>query len=538
MFRGIKYYRIRHYIFSHGGLILEETSKKAFQSPLLLSRTAETYTPIGYEEAIAITFYYAEDNRRKPGFLRRTGERITLVAPINYALYIVDIDGRNSIIIDPNKGSELVITYYKPITSLIEEKIYKLRAAESKEFIDILTELKQVLQGMTNDKSGVEKYSIRISNIVKDRTLIEELKILVRNASENIYEALRIEEKKIDLLETKKNIREALILLSDTRKKLVKLLGEINPIHEKWLEEIRTSYAEKIHEIEQKLEEVKKEVDERINELKKKQAEEIKSIREKYIGQIETLERRINEINAKLEQLKAQYEKAKEYGEDTKMIKKRINDLSKKLSDLIKEKKELEEKMNSEIEAVRSKYLEYINAERMRIDKLKKEIEKLNNELDSIEKQAGDRIDEIRALINQLIDKASKVENGIVSIMINTPPHGEGLHYLPVIIITYRSKNKSRRDSFTPAYISTGKLSRTPKISFFEEVRKYLSDIPGILSDARYADQVEKYNLLKTVNPTRIISLLDRLADNGIINRKKVQKIAEKIVEQIKMVQA
>ncbi len=517
---------------------MEDTSKNVFQSPLLLSKTAETYTPIGYEEAVAITFYYAEDNRRKPGFLRRTGERITLVAPLNYALYIIDIDGRNSVIIDPNKGSELEITYYKPLISLIEEKIEKLRTAETKEFIDILTELKQVLQGMASDKAGVEKYSIRISNILKNRPLIEELKILVRNASENIYEALRIEEKKIDLQGTKNNIREALILLSETRKKLVNLLGEINPIHEKWLEEIRTSYAEKIHEIEQKLEEVKKDVDEKINELKKKQAEEIKNIREKYIGQIETLERRMNEINTKLGQLKTQYEKAKEYGEDTRMIKKRINDLTKKLSDLNKEKKELKEKMNSEMEAVRSKYLEYINAERMRIDKLKKEIEKLNDELESIEKQAGDRLDEIRSLINQLIDKASRAESKLLSIMINTPPHGEGAHYLPVMIITYKSKNKSRRDSFTPAYISVGKLSRTPKISFFEEVRKYLSDIPSILSDARYADQVEKYNLLKTVNPSRIISLLDRLADNGIINRKKVQKIAEKIVEQIKMAQA
>ncbi len=517
---------------------MEKPPPSEYQLPLVLTRTNEVYSPLSVEESTAIVLYYAEDNRKRPGFFRKTGERIILVSPLNYVLWVLDIDGRNSLILDPNREGALKLEYYKPNIDILNEKISELKAKEYKDYIPALTEIKQVLEGMIKRKRNVVLKSFKLEHVVSDKTLLEELKILVIHSIQNILEALRIEERKLDVEGMKDKIREILELIYTTRKRLTDILKSLRPIHEKWLEDVRTTYAERIHGVEQELEVVRKKVEEKINELKAKQAEEIEAVRHRFGGQIGELERRIEELRKKIEELKIKYDKAREYGQDTKLLKKRINDAEKKLSSLEKEREELLNKMNTEIESIKARYMEYITNEKLRVDRLRKEIEKLNNELETLEKQAGDRLDEIRGMINKLIDDVSLFERSIMSVMIGTPPHGEGRYYLPVVIISYRSKDKSRHEVFTPAYIATGSLTRSPKLSFFTEIRNYLSDIAGLMNDTRYAGEIERHNILKRADPSRILSTLDRLAEQELVNRKKLGKMAEKLAEQIRMVQS
>ena len=53
-----------------------ESSLKKSYLPFLLRKTAESYQKLGDDEVAGFAVYWSESERKKPGILRRRGERI------------------------------------------------------------------------------------------------------------------------------------------------------------------------------------------------------------------------------------------------------------------------------------------------------------------------------------------------------------------------------------------------------------------------------------------------------------------------------
>lgn len=506
------------------------------QLPVYILKRNDEYMPLNKEETIVMTLVIAEENRKKPGFLRRTGERITLVSPVNYLIKVAMIDEESSLLIDPNRKEKLTITVYRPDFELLSKEIDKLSNREERSFIDQLILIDKILEAMLKKKENTMKLDYDFPYVVTDKVLIEEIKILLYNILNEQIEGLVLRGEEVNVNEIIKRFNEAIYTISDSIKKLYELINKLNTHVEKWREEIRTTYAEKIHEIEQKLEVVKKEVEAKILELKQKQANETENIKKVYNERISTITKRIKKIQEQINKLESDLQKAKEYGQDISPIKSRLNELNKKLSSLLKERERLEKKMMDEIKDVRKKYNELILNEQKKIEKLKKEIDKLNNELEMIEKQATDYLDSILSRINNLTEELDNTRKKLLSFTIPKPPHGAGDHAVTAFIIQFRSRNKTREQLLTPIYYTYGRLMKTPRQNVFSQLEKYLSSLKLLANDARYIDDLRRNNALTSLSLEQLTRIVERLIEYKLVEEKKAKKIVKSLAEQARMV--
>ncbi len=491
--------------------------------------------PLNKEETIAMTLVIAEENRRKPGFLRRTGERITLVSPVNYLIKVAMINEESSLLIDPNRKEKLKITVYRPDFGLLSKEIDKLLDREERSFVDQLILIDKILEAVLKKRENTVKLDYDFPYVITDKVLIEEIRILLYNILNEQIEGLVLRGEEVNVDEIIKRFNDAIYTISDSIKKLDELINKLNTHVEKWREEIRTTYAEKIHEIEQKLEAVKKEVEAKILELKQKQATETENIKKVYNERISAITKRINEIQDQINKFESDLPKAKEYGQDVSPIKSRLNELNKKLSSLYKEKERLEKKMMEEIEEVKRKYSELILNEQKKIEKLRREIEKLNNELEMIEKQATDYLDSIRNRINNLTEELDNTRKKLLSFTIPKPPHGAGDHVMTAFFIQFRSKNKTREQLLTPIYYTYGRLMKNPRQNVFPQLEKYLSSLKLLVNDARYIDDLRRNNVLTSLSLEQLTRIVDRLIEYRLVDEKKAKKIIESLIEQARM---
>ncbi len=504
------------------------------QTPFMLFKEDGGYSTLNIEETLSYILYRAENERKKPGLLRRKGERITLVTPINYHIHVVGVDEDQYIVLDGNKPHRYHIEYKKPVLEIVEERVKKLDPAKHKEFLEELMAINNILEKMVKGKQYIVKKTYDIENVIHDPALLSELRILLSVALPERFEGVDIKPPEITHEKQIRVIKEII----DTTQQLVSSIEElsrmIRSIYEKWREEIHTYYAEILHDKEMERDRIMKEVEEKITQLKQKQNEEVEKIRRSYMEKIKILEEEIRKRDENLEKLNMELQKAKEYGKDTRSIKQRISDERKHRDMLLKEKKKLEERMASQIESIVKRYNELIMAQHNRVEQINKEIDKINREVESIDRRANTLITNIESNIHDIIDDANNLKKKIMQLMIPPPIRGGGDYIITSFLVEYRSDSKSRINLYTPQYIAKTKRIRS-KPKPFQSIERYLETLTSIWSDERYRDQLVKNNILLKITPEKIMNNLEALAEQDIVDRKKIGKVVESLRDQIRM---
>ncbi len=505
------------------------------QSPVVLLKENDTYTALNTQETISYIIYRAEEERKKPSFFRRRGERITLISPINYALHVINIGEELFLVVDGNKSGKYVIEYNKPMIEYLEEATEKLNPSEYREFAEKIITINNILENMVKAKAHVVKKVFELENVVADTSLLSELKILLSISLNDKFTGLELKPQSINREAIITTAQEIIELSAIVSKRLEEIAKKIREKHEKWKEEIHTYYAEILHEKEIQRENLKKEVESKIAELKKKQREEIERIRGSYTEKINRIDKQVSTIKENIEKLEEELQKAKEYGKDTKEIKKRLNEEKKRLEKLLKEREKLQQKMKLEIEEIMKKYNELIASQYNRIEQINREIDKINRELESLTRRVNDIISSIETKIHELIDEASNLKKKLVQITIPPPIHGEGVYLITSFITEYKSGDKTRIQLYTPMYIIQSRKLMGQKTRLFQSLNKYLSPLKIVINEERFKDQVIKNNILRQITPERLMNNLMGLSEQYIVDKKKVEKIVKSIEEQIKM---
>jgi uncharacterized protein YukE len=518
--------------------LAEITSNEKYAS-LILLRSRDGIRTVSEEEIIGYIMGYAEEHRKKPGFFKRRGERISLVTIIHYPIIVKNYREKLVLLIDPRSDSKLELQYYIPDQKILEELIKKLGDAKGKDFLDLLVRTNSVLEEIVSKKNHVYRKEYVLEKIISDPVIVKDLKTFIDHSLHSeipgVKLSIGIESSSID--ETIKRINEILDETHGVIKFLEEYMKNIEQAMDKWKEEIEIEYSERVKDVEEEIERVKEEVRKAIEELNKRREEEIRTVKERYGSVIETIKRRISETENEIKRLEEEIRKAKQYGREDLELKNKLNNLKRELKELYKELEETERKFKTEIEGVEKRYKDLIDSENAKVKRLIDRRESIYEELRSIEGEARNRYDSIRRLLTSYRDEILGVHKKILSISIPSPMYGEGVYYIPIVLIKYVKNGNVRNEYLTPLLFEyTRRLLAKYRVTSLDSLNKYLVEkIEKIISDPSIAPQLEENSLFRIFTLERIEIGLRRLADLGIVSGKDIKKIVKSLKEQIEL---
>ncbi len=514
------------------------TSNEKYAS-LILLRSRDGIRTVSEEEVIGYIMGYAEEHRKKPGFFKRRGERISLITLIHYPIIVKNYRERLVLLIDPRSDSRLELQYYVPDQKMLEKLIDELGSAKSKDFLDLLVRTNSILEEITSKRSHVYRKEYMLEKIISDPVIVKDLKTFIDHALPSeipgVKLSIGIESSSID--ETIKKINEILDETHSVIKFLEEYMRKIEQVMDKWKEEIEIEYSEKVKDVEEEIERVREEVKKAIDELNMRREEEIRTVKERYESMIETIKRRIAETENEIKRLEEEIRRAKQYGREDLELRNKLSNLKKELKELHRELEETERKLKTEIEGVEKKYKELIDSENAKVKRLIDRRDAIYKELRSIEGEARNRYDSIRRLLTSYRDEVLGIHKKILSISIPSPMYGEGIYYVPVVLIRYVKNGNVRNEYLTPLLFEyTRRLLAKYRVTSLDSLNKYLTEkIENIISDPSIMPQLEENSLFRVFTLERIEIGLRRLTDLGIIAGKNIKKIVKSLKEQIEL---
>jgi uncharacterized protein YukE len=518
---------------------LSEIVSNEKYASLILLRSRDGIRTVSEEEIIGYIMGYAEKHRKKPGFFKRRGERISLVTIIHYPVIVKNYREKLVLLIDPRSDSRLEFQYYVPDQKILKELVDKLGNARDKDFLDLLVRINSVLEEISSKRNYVYKKECVLEKIISDPVIVKDLKTFIDHALPSEIPGIKlninIELSNID--ETTKKINEILDETHNVIKFLEEYMKSIEQAMDKWKEEIEIEYSERVKDVEEEIERVKEEVKKTIDELNKKKEEEIRTVRERYGSVVETIKRRISETENEIKRLEEEIRRAKQYGREDFELRNKLNNLKKELKDLYRELEETEKKLRTEIEGVEKRYKDLIDSENAKVKRLIDRRESIYNELRSIEGEARNRYDSIRRLLTSFRDEILGVHKKILSISIPSPMYGEGVYYIPIVLIKYVKNGNVRNEYLTPLLFEyTRRLLAKYRVTSLDSLNRYLAEkIERIIGDPSIVPQLEENSLFRIFTLERIEIGLRRLADLGIVNGKNIKRIVKSLKEQIEL---
>ncbi len=504
--------------------------------PFLLKHTGEAYQKLGDDEVIGFALYYSEKLRKKPGFLRRKGERISAVALVLYPLLVKPTSKGMAVLIDPLRSSRLTIQYNVVDKNLLDSALQELSAMTGKSFLDGLVKLSRLAQDVAGARSGVRKKVVELDNVVSDPGLLQGLKPLIGMETTYNVPFIEIPFPSVDHEEVASRIRKVMSEVDELVDYVNKLLEKVRELLEEWKKDISKEYDEKLRIMDKKIEETKQAVAKAIEELKRKKDEELSAVKERYLPNIETVEKRIVETRENVRRLEEELEKAKEYGKDTSDLKKRLNDQKKTLKNLEKELENAKESYDYEVRRVEKKYSELVEAENNKVRSILSEREAVQKEVEALIQEAGKRFDAIRSSLQEYVEGLVKAGRRIEEISINAPSKSEEIHLIPLVYTSYVSDGTARSSITTIVVLEPGGMLGPRLIHYINEgIANYFSWVKQVLDKEEMKPEVSAKNLLANTTPERVEVCLTRLSDMGLFSREDASKMARSLEEQMKM---
>jgi len=512
-----------------------ESSLKKNYLPFLLRKTAESYQKLGDDEVAGFAVYWSESERKKPGILRRKGERIKNIALVFYPVLLTSYSGGSAVLMDPLKKSKLTVTFNVVKKELVDSALVELAASSGKAFLDVMVKIDKITEEVAKGKNVVKEV-VELENVVSDPSFVNDLKTLLNYTTTYSLPSIEIPWVSVNYAEVSDRIKKTLNLINELVSYVSNVVGKINELLDNWKVSVQKEYEEKIAALDQKIKEVREVVLKNVEELRKKKEEELAGLRERYVPNIEAIGKRIKETQDNVKKLEEEIEKAKSYGKDVSDLKKRLSELKKTLESLEKELGNEKTKYENEVKRVEKKFEELMEAENNKVKAILQEKEALQNEFDSIIREANKRSDEIRSNLQEYREELIKAEKEIESVSLSIPSGGEGLYMIPLIYTSYVSNGSSRSIITTPVILESGGWLG-PKIRsvVVEGLSKYLSWSKDLIDREELRSELEAKNLLTNVSLERIEVSLTRFADMGLLSRDEVKEIVNSVGEQKKM---
>ena len=495
----------------------------------------EELTPLREEEELAYIFYMGEKNRQKPGFLRRKGERISVIARLYYPLIIRKFRNGYSLIFDPYRNEKHRVSYYILDRGKIDEIISDLEKTSEKEFLDKLVYLENIVKNIVSLKEAVMSREAEIGPVILDQELIEELKTIINRNTEYEFPGIGLPYNEINTDEYVKNINRVIDEIAEVIAYTTSLRTRLKKVIDEKISIIEEKYNAVIEELEKKLESLKEEVNLKVNELLNKKNTEVEETKKHYNEIINEIETRIKSLENTLEKLKEEEEKAREYGGRVDEIKKRKSETQKELKRLKEQLEDYKEKMESDLREIEARYRELIENERSRIKNLEAEKNKVVDELNNIKNQVSRRFEFISNNLLKYIDKLKATEKKIMNASLPLPEKGEGIYYITLYLVMYVSEDTSRKTLYTPVKIIPPGRLRSARVQVFDNIERYMAIVEDSLSNLVIRQRIEENNLLKKAPLERIQVGLSMLADKGFVEYKDIDKIIDSLRKQIEV---
>lgn len=513
-----------------------KTSLKKSYIPFLLRKSKESYQKLGEEEIAGFAIYFSENERKKPGILRRKGERIKNIVLVFYPIFLGAYSNGSAVLIDPLKRSKFTVSFNALDEEVVDAALSELASSSGKSFLDVMIKIDRLTEEISSGKKNVFKRTVELEDVVSDSSFVNDLKVFLNHTTTYSLPSIELPWVNVSCEEVLGRIRQVMIEINNLINYVSKVLEKVNEFVSSWKKSIQKEYEDKIVALDHKIKETREVVLSKIDELKKKKEEELTSVRERYRPHIEAVEKRIIETQENIKRLEEEIERAKSYGKDTSDLKKRLDELKKTLETLERELKEEKTKYESEVERVEKKFTGLVEAENNKIKSLLQEKEALQREFESITQEADRRSDKIRGSLQEYRESLIKVEKEIERISLSVPSGGEGLYMIPIIYTSYISEGSLRSIITTPVILEPGgwlSSKLTPVV--VDGLSKYLSWSKDLIEKEERKPELEAKNLLTNLSLERIEFCLMKLSEIGLLSRDEVKELVSSIEEQKKM---
>ncbi len=512
-------------------------SSEVHSVPLILKYEEQVPVKVDSETMIALIMYYAEDHRKKPGFIRRRGERIKHVTIVYQPLIVLEIGNRQAVVVDPVSPPKLEIEFVEPLFNNVKVLFDELHRAFGKEFLDRLVRTRDHLKDIANKKRDVLKHKYTFIGVIHNRELLDELNSFLTIAPSERLPGYTISFREPDLESIKTRIEDLRSKISNAINEINELLITLDKIFGSWRQLLVREYERKLEEVKRELEETKSIVDTKVTELKERLNEELSSVDERYRVLIDNTMKNIESIDNELRSLYEELRKRQAYGGDVKEVKKRISSLEKRKKDLNKQQQQLRKKHEEEREAVRKRFDKLVEAELQRVRVIENELKRLMRERDSLIAHAREDVDEIRRLFLKINDYVMSVNKRVDNILIPLPPTGSGTYTLPFVVVVYERMEAERSILIPPLYYRVKKgLIRKTSLSEASKIKSYLSRYDKIYFDNRYRNDIVKHDIFPTISVERIEYALRRVAEEGLFSKSKIEPIVTALKEQLEII--
>jgi len=487
------------------------------------------------EEELGFVFYLAEKERRKPGFLRRVGERVHLVARVFYPLAVKKVSGTHTAIYDLVKEGEVVVEYPVIDKSVVESIVAELESTSSEQVVEKLVYAQNRVESMIKRREGLVSRKVSLGPMITDPELVRELGKLLNRVVKYKEVSYTPPYKQLNLDAYVERINAMNSEISEMIAFVNSIITRLKKVVDSSIEYIREKYSKSLAELEKRLKEVEEEVKAKISELQSKKSEEVRRVRESYEKILSEMNSRIEELRKELEKLEEEEAKAKQYGGDVKEVKRRKSTIEKELESLEKRRKEYEKKLEEETADVERKYSELIEAERERVKTLESEKKRLESMAENLVNQLNKRYESIRETLLSYIDTVKSAEKRVFDALIPTPQSGEGVYCITLYVVAYASsKNHYRVIVHYPSQLYPKGVFRSVKYRFFEKTRDYLEEFSKAIADAKNLRLLETANLAKTIPVERIELGLSMLCEKHVIDRKDAESVIDSLRKQLR----
>jgi len=440
--------------------------------------------PFTPEMELSAVVCLAEAQRKKPGLLSASPEKIQFISKVYYPLWIVPWEDR-CIIVDGLGFSSHNLKYAElPDLKLFIEDLER-NAVVHEDFMNTLEKHSETFEDFASITD------ISFNAIITNKNLLNSLheyfsegEFLEDNAETPIVlipskidekEASEACEKLINcwrkINADRKGLQQALNRLEEkTRLQENGILCEIEQIKEKYEREIsnlKTAIEDKVNKLTSKLEaETKK--------ITKKADKKLKAItkeKEKYKRKLQKLEQEEITIRKKIENFKRKGNdvKATYWNQQLKKCRKEIEKVEKEIKAISNKIEKIKGESKAKIDEIKASFKEKISSEEEKIEELKtlrdSEIEAKQKKLEELRSKKEYIANRIEELIEQKKVYASKLKEETT---IPWKQDGTILAYTPLYLVKYEKNGEFRYKVHPPMIASSHK-------GIFKKIRKFWS---------------------------------------------------------------
>ncbi|MFN3268288.1 MAG: hypothetical protein ACK416_03395, partial [Zestosphaera sp.] len=219
-------------------------SRKNYIS-FLIRKTAETYQKLGEDYVVGFAIYRSEEERKKPGILRKKGERIKNVALVFYPMLLWSYHDGSAVLIDPLKKSKFVTTFNVLDKNVVDAALSELASSSGKSFLDVMVKIDKLIGEIAGGKKNVLKETVELENVVSDTSLVNDFKLFANHVMPYNIPLVELPWVGADHVRVSEKIKQTLSEINDLVNYVSNVLGRVGEFLSNWKKNIQKEYEDK-----------------------------------------------------------------------------------------------------------------------------------------------------------------------------------------------------------------------------------------------------------------------------------------------------